>query len=91
MGPAVGQLGHDVRLTPPSYVKPYVKWQKNDTAGAPRLRCVKASRKPNSGTWHTATACVRPKAGRVSILRLVRPNADPEQGCLNCPIHSQTL
>jgi transposase len=25
-------LGHDVRLMPPSYVKPYVKRQKNDTA-----------------------------------------------------------
>jgi transposase len=27
-------LGHDVRLMPPSYVKPYVKRQKNDTADA---------------------------------------------------------
>jgi transposase len=28
------KLGHDVRLMPPSYVKPYVKRQKNDTADA---------------------------------------------------------
>ena len=28
------RLGHDVRLMPPSYVKPYVKRQKNDTADA---------------------------------------------------------
>jgi transposase len=28
------ELGHDVRLMPPSYVKPYVKRQKNDTADA---------------------------------------------------------
>ena len=28
------KLGHDVRLMPPSYVKPYVKPQKNDTADA---------------------------------------------------------
>jgi transposase len=27
-------LGHDVRLMPPSYVKPYVKRQKNDMADA---------------------------------------------------------
>lgn len=28
------RLGHDVRLMPPSYVKPYVKRQKNDSADA---------------------------------------------------------
>jgi len=30
----LGRLGHDVRLMPPSYVKPYVKRQKNDAADA---------------------------------------------------------
>ena len=29
-----GRSGHDVRLMPPSYVKPYVKRQKNDAADA---------------------------------------------------------
>src|SRR4051812_41696805 len=27
-------LGHDIRLLPPTYVKPYVKRQKNDAADA---------------------------------------------------------
>ena len=30
----VSALGHEVRLIPPAYVKPYVKRQKNDAADA---------------------------------------------------------
>jgi transposase len=33
-GREIAQLGHEVRLIPPSYVKPYVKRQKNDAADA---------------------------------------------------------
>jgi transposase len=47
------ELGHDVRLMPPGYVKPYVKRQKNDMADAeaiceavtrPTMRFVEISR-----------------------------------------------
>lgn len=30
----IGALGHDIRLVPPAYVKPFVKRQKNDAADA---------------------------------------------------------
>src|SRR5215472_17007789 len=33
-GRAIGDLGHDVCLSPPIYVKPFVKRQKNDAADA---------------------------------------------------------
>ena len=41
----LGALGHEVRLMPPSYVKPYVKRQKNDAADAAAI--CEAVRRPS--------------------------------------------
>ncbi len=40
---AIGELGHTARLIPPSYVKPFVKRQKNDAADAEAI-CEAAQR-----------------------------------------------
>lgn len=42
-GREVGKLGHEVRLVPPAYVKPYVKRHKNDAADAEAI-CEAATR-----------------------------------------------
>lgn len=41
----IGKLGHEVRLLPPAYVKPFVKRQKNDAADAEAI--VEAAIRPS--------------------------------------------
>jgi transposase len=43
-GRAIHDLGHEVRLIPPAYVKPFVKRQKNDAADAQAI--VEAASRP---------------------------------------------
>ena len=43
LGPSATQLGHEVRLIPPAYVKPFVKRQKNDAIDAEAI-CEAAQR-----------------------------------------------
>jgi transposase len=42
-------IGHEVRLIPPTYVKPFVKRQKNDANDAEAI-CETAQR-PACGSW----------------------------------------
>lgn len=44
-GRAIKELGHDIRLIPPIYVKPFVKRQKNDAADAEAI--AEAAARPN--------------------------------------------
>lgn len=46
----IGALGHDVRLVPLAYVKPFVKRQKNDAADAEAI--AEAASRPTMRSWN---------------------------------------
>ena len=75
------QLGHDVRLVPPIYVKPFVKQQKNDAADAeaiceaaqrPTMRFVAVKgeeQQARAMLFHTRDLLVRQRTQTINALR----------------------
>ena len=78
---SIGELGHDVKMIPPIYVKPFVKRQKNDMADAeaiaeaasrPTMRfvAVKTEEKQAAGmAFRTRDLFVRQKTQTINALR----------------------
>ncbi len=74
-------LGHEVRLIPPAYVKPFVKRQKNDMADAeaiaeaasrPTMRCVAVKSEDQQGAamvYRTRDLLVRQRTQTINALR----------------------
>ena len=89
------RFGHDVRLLPPAYVKPYVKRQKNDAADAeaiaeavtrPTMRFVpiKTVEQQSAATLHRS----RPLGQAADHVAACRPRPSgrvrDRRGCRNC-------
>ena len=55
-GREIGRLGHEVRLLPPIYVKPFVKRHKNDTADAEARRPCPDRSQPVDATLSTTSS-----------------------------------
>src|SRR4051794_9912644 len=80
-GRAIGDLGHEVRLIPPVYVKPFVKRQKNDAidaeaiaeaASRPTMRCVAVKsegQQARAMLFRTRDLLVRQRTQLINALR----------------------
>ena len=100
-GRAISELGHEVRLIPPAYVKPYVKRQKNDMADAeaiaeassrPTMRFVAVKtqeQQARSMVFRTRDLLVRQRTQLINALRghLAEHGVIAPQG----PVHLKVL
>jgi hypothetical protein len=60
LGRALREQGHDVRLMPAQYVKPYVKTNKSDYIGG------EPDPRPSSGTWTYPAESAKPRGSGAS-------------------------
>jgi len=77
-GREIAALGHDVRLMPPQFVKPYVKSQKNDAADAeaiaeavqrPTMRFVPIKSADQQAVHRTRDLLIRQRSSLISAIR----------------------
>ena len=90
------ELGHEVKLMPPSYVKPYVKRPKNEAADAeaiceavtrPSMRFVEVKRPEQHGVLVVHRTRMTVMRHRIELSNLIRPHMAewiglvPRQNC----------
>ena len=104
-GRAIRDLGHEVRLIPPAYVKPFVKRQKNDAADAeaiaeaavrPTMRFVAVKTEEQQGRamlFRTRDLMVRQRTQLINALRghLSEHGVVAAQGPANVKVLAETV